>query len=413
MSSSSQRPLINAAYYPSWRIYRGLSPSSLQLDCINRVLYAFVLVNEDGTLRFLDEHADFSIAADGERGCLAALTKLKQHHHGIQVLVSIGGGSGSAEFPVLASHPSRRATFARACRQLVDRFLLDGIDIDWEHPQTPYDGGNYLQLLRALREALPAPRYVLTTALPVGEYALRNIDLGAAAALLDNIHLMGYDFHGPWTDVCGHHAKLLPEGGGAKDEKNVYPTLRHSCHRGVRYVTSRGFPADKIVLGVPAYARSFAGAHGVGQPFRGAEEIDYAELPEEWIRGAKIDRDVVAASYVDRHGHSSNQHHNHNHNLSHNHQDGGKKEKDKKGFVTFDVPETVRAKAEYVRCMGLGGLFFWTGAGDRKGPDSLVRAGFEALRSGDPAWRDRIAMVVAGGKPSPSLKKLVSSWIRH
>ncbi|KAI2609158.1 glycoside hydrolase family 18 protein [Hypoxylon sp. NC1633] len=347
----ASQSFVNAVYYPSWRIYKNFPPSSLQLDCIDQVYYAFVRLNKDGSLRFLDEFADLTKEVDGEEGCLRALSKLKQQKPGLKTLVSIGGGSGSQEFPAVAADPTRRATLARSCRQFVERFQLDGVDIDWEHPNTPQEGDNFIALLRALREELPSPWFLLTTALPTGEYCLGNIDVRAAANLLDSLNLMAYDFNGPWTDVSGHHAQLLPPQGA---QHHVYPTLRNSCHRGIDYLASRGFPPRKIVLGIPVYARSFAGAHGVGQPFKSAEETEYTDLPRDWIQSASVDHHVGAASYVDR-------------------SRGGK------GFVSFDVPETVRRKAEYVKRVGLGGLFYWTGAGDIKGPESLVRAGHNVL----------------------------------
>ncbi|KAI1409523.1 glycoside hydrolase family 18 protein [Hypoxylon sp. FL1857] len=351
---SSNQPPINAVYYPSWRIYKDLSPSSLQLDCVNQVYYAFVLLNEDGTLRFLDEYADLIKPVDGEKGCVRALAKLKHRKPGLKTLVSLGGASGSKEFPAVAANPVRRNTLARSCRQFVDEWQLDGVDIDWEHPTTPQAGSDYIALLRSLRDALPSPRYLLTTALPVGEYCLRNIDLHTAGQLLDSLNLMGYDFNGPWSQVSGHHAQLFPQPG---PQYAVHPDLRHSCHHGVNYLVSHLFPRHKIMLGIPAYARSFAGARGIGQPFNSAGETDYKDLPREWIHRAKVDQTVVAASFVDN---SANG----------------------RGFLSFDVPETVKCKAEYVRKMGLGGLFYWTGVGDVKGPESLVRAGYEALNNG-------------------------------
>ncbi len=350
---SSTRDFINGAYYPSWRVYRQLPPSALQLDCINRVYYAFVLVNEDGTLRSLDEHADYHIPADGTTGCLSAMAQLKQQSPGLKALVSIGGGSGSKEFPALAALDVSRVRFAKACRELVDRHGLDGIDIDWEHPQDDRNGRNYVALLEALRRELPAPRYELSTALPVGEYVLRHIDLAKAAGYLDYLNLMCYDFNGPWTELCGHQSKLLPLSNNPAD---VHPALRRSVSDAIEYVISRGFPARKIVIGIPAYARCFGGAHGSGQPFGSHEEIDYLDLPREWVQNARIDHDVGASFFVDR-------------------------TRDGRGFVTFDVPEIVRRKAEYVKWRGLGGLFYWTGVGDINGPESLVRAGFEALNA--------------------------------
>ncbi|KAI1134890.1 glycoside hydrolase family 18 protein [Hypoxylon sp. FL0543] len=347
----SKKTPINAVYYPSWRIYKGFAPSYLQLDYVDRVLYAFVLLNEDGTLRSLDDYADHSKPVDGVDGCLRALAKLKERKPGLKTLVSLGGGSGSQQFPIVAADPARRATLAQACRQFITDWQLDGVDIDWEHPTTPKEGADYIALLQALREALPSPQYLLTTALPVGEYCLKNIDLVAADQLLDTLHLMGYDFYGSWTQVSGHHAQLLTSPGA---ENSVNPDQSHSCNRGVDYLLSHGFPKHKIALGIPAYARTFAGAQDVGQPFNSASEIDYNDMPCQWIHAAKVDQTVVAASYVDD-------------------------SPDGRRFVSFDVPETVKLKAEYVKKMHLGGLFYWTGVGDVKGPESLVRAGYESL----------------------------------
>jgi chitinase len=199
---------------------------------------------------------------------------------------------------------------------------------------------------------LPSPEYLITSALPVGEYCLRHIDLNAAGELLDFLNLMGYDFTGGWTDVSGHQAQLLPP---SSEPDTIYPTLRKSCSGGVEYALSRGFPAHKILLGVPVYARYFSQARGPGQPFSGGGEMDYCDLPEEWVNEAHIEHKVGAASYVDHSG--------------------------EKGFVSFDVPATVAIKSQYVKETGLGGLFYWTGAGDRTDGWSLVATGFRELNS--------------------------------
>ena len=170
--------------------------------------------------------------------------------------------------------------------------------------------------------------------------------------MLDFINLMGYDFTGGWTDISGHHAQLLPPAG---DINQVHPTLRASTSSGVDYLMSQGFPSRKILLGVPAYGRYFAGARGPGQPFTDSGELDYADMPDEWVQNAKVDLTVAAASCVDPTG--------------------------EKGFVSFDVPGTVRMKARYSQAMALGGLFYWTGAGDRQGAESLVISGYDELAS--------------------------------
>ncbi|KAF3345678.1 hypothetical protein VdG2_05914 [Verticillium dahliae VDG2] len=244
----------NAVYYPSWIIYKGKPPSWLNVTQASHVLYSFVGINEDGSLRAIDEWADTGVEADGEKGCLAALAKLKRSNPHLKTLVSIGGGTGSAQFPAMAANPQARETFARAIRAFVEQHELDGVDIDWEHPKNTREGNDFLHLLYTIRTQLPGPRYLLTTALPPGEWVLRNIDLAQAAQYLDLLNLMAYDLTGAWTP---------------------------------------------ILLGVPAYARYFPGARAAGHPFSDAGELNYCDLPAAWVEQARVDEEAAAAWHVD------------------------------------------------------------------------------------------------------------------
>ncbi|OAA46867.1 Glycoside hydrolase, subgroup, catalytic core [Metarhizium rileyi] len=347
--ASRQGGLVNAVYYPSWGVYRHKPPSYIRVQDVTHVLYAFVGVRKTGSLQCIDEWADLHKPVDGQQGCLAALAELKRKNAHLKTLVSFGGANSSAEFAELAAGEISRQTFARQARVFCDDHGLDGIDVDWEHPNTSEQGRDFVKLIRAVREALPSPDYLVTAALPVGEYCLGNIDLAETCRMLDYLNLMAYDFTGAWTSVCGHHAQLVAA--------SQHPDLAQSACRGVDYVLSRGVPAHKVVLGVPAYARFFPDAKGPGQTSgSNIGEMDYCDLPDEWVSGACVDDTLATASYVD-------------------HGQGGK------GFVSFDVPSTVALKARYARATGLGGLFYWTGIGDRPGQESLIVAGRAVLES--------------------------------
>ncbi|KAK4447324.1 glycoside hydrolase family 18 protein [Podospora aff. communis PSN243] len=342
---------INAVYYPSWRAYRGITPATLPVECITHIVYAFIRMNEDGSLRHADERADTILPVDGETGALRALAKLKSQHPHLRTLVSIGGGSGSAEFPAVTSNPAAVSNFVQNIKAFITKYDFDGVDIDWEHPTTPSQATAYLSLLTSLRTALPAP-HLITTALPPAPYILKHIPLPSLAPLVSHLHLMTYDFSGPWTKTAGHHAQLHPSPSipGCK-----------SIAAGISYLTERGFPASKIILGIPAYAQCFRGVASPGEEVDKSQKeaaccaVDYRDLSEDVVRNARVCRETGAASYVEFGG-------------------------EKRGFMSFDVPETVRMKAGYVGEKGLGGLFYWTGAGDRrKGEGSLVEAGWEAL----------------------------------
>ena len=203
-------------------------------------------------------------------------------------------------------------------------------------------------MLAALRKELPAPTYLLTSALPAGEWALRNIDLGKASTYLDLINLMAYDFSGPWTDLCGHHAQLYSPNDPHNDAAKV------SCSSAVAYAKSRGVAARKILLGLPAYGRSFLGATRPGDHFlgHGGEEgtFDYKDLPRP---GAVVNFDKEAGAVYCVGG------------------DGG--------FVTYDDARTVQMKAQFALNEGLAGLFFWSGVGDSQDSTSLVEASYRIL----------------------------------
>jgi len=333
----------NAIYYPNYRVYRSETPAALNYSCIDHVFYAFAQVNRDGEVVLSDQFADLKMPVDGVTGCIGSFMQLKEQYSYLKVILSIGGGAASQNFASVASNVATRDNFGRSAKGLVDASGFDGVDIDWEHPETPEQGRNFVALLATIRLHLPDQQYLLTAALPAGEWALKNIDLYKAQEYLDLINLMAYDFAGPWTAKTGHHAQLFPAQPGEA-----------SGSAAVQYVLSKGFPPAKILLGIPVYGRSFLGARGPSQSYTGHGgddgSFEYKQLPRP---GAEEITDKALAAAFCSGG------------------DGG--------FVTYDNPETVTLKAQYCREKGLGGLFYWTGTADAGGTRSLVSAGFKAL----------------------------------
>lgn len=228
--------------------------------------------------------------------------------------------------------------------------LLRCTSVDWEHPQGREQAAQYLELLRTVRRYLPSPRYILTSALPAGEWALRDLDLGKVQDCLDYINVMAYDFSGPWLKTLGHHAQLATPAEHRGDDHRL------SCQSAVDYILARGVKPSKILLGIPLYGRCFMGATEIGQHHCGYGErptVDYRDLPGP---GAKEFMDLEAgAAYCL----------------------GGAAD-----FISYDNSATVKMKAEYAVEKGLGGLFYWSAAADKQGEDSLIATGFQTLRSG-------------------------------
>ncbi|KAL8923602.1 MAG: hypothetical protein Q9208_004549 [Pyrenodesmia sp. 3 TL-2023] len=339
---------MNAVYYPNWKVYSQAPPSSLDLKHITHIYYAFAFLKPDGSIYLSDEYADTKIAVDGTTGCLNAMRNLKQRNPNLKLLLSVGGGgAGSEPFASIAKSSSAREQLARTAKQMLDTYQFNGLDIDWEHPDNPKKGSDYVALMSTLRKHLPAPEYILTTALPAGTWALRNIDLAKAASHMDFINLMSYDFAGPWTKMSGYHAQLHTPPNSSAD-------MQTSGRSAVQYMRSKGVPAGKIVLGIPAYGHSFVGASHINQKFHasGGNEgtFEYSQLPRPGTHEV-VDENAGAAYCLGGDG----------------------------GFVSYDNPTTVQMKARFAKQQNLAGLFYWTGPGDSKGTRSLVAAGYNAL----------------------------------
>ena len=195
---------------------------------------------------------------------------------------------------------------------------------------------------------LPSPDYVVTAALPAGEWALRNISMSAVCKYLDFINLMAYDFYGPWTKTSGYHAQLKTPDHPRSREK--LPSGSSS----VTYLIEKDVPANKILLGIPVYGRSFLGTTYIEQLHTGhaGEEgtFEYRDLPRP---GAQeyVEEKLAAAYCVGGDG----------------------------GFVSYDTPKTVQIKATFAKTLGLAGLFYWTATADASGPRSLIETGFNTL----------------------------------
>ena len=161
-----------------------------------------------------------------------------------------------------------RQTFARTSVALLKDLPFDGLDVDWEYPQSPQEGANFVALLAAMRSELDAyaatlpsnPHFLLTVASPAGPKNFPNMLFRGMDQYLDFWNLMAYDYAGSWDTLAGHQANVHP------GQPQATP---FSTDAAVKYYTDQGVPASKIVLGMPLYGRAFENTDGPGTPFNG------------------------------------------------------------------------------------------------------------------------------------------------
>ena len=163
------------------------------------------------------------------------------HRSGAKIVASLGGAvipsCGGAWKPLL--QPGARPKLVANLVDLVDRYGLDGLDIDLEGDlMASIDAaGNYTPFVRELATALHARSKILTAA--TGSYQGGMVPDGSLA-YFDLIGIMSYDQVGPtWGTPGGEHS---------------------SYSQAVADLTlwiGKGVPASKLALGVPFYGRGF------------------------------------------------------------------------------------------------------------------------------------------------------------
>ena len=209
---------------------RSVDTASIQFDKLTHINFAFAIPAKNGggldALRNWDK--------------LGALVK-KSHASGVKVFISIGGwsvgdgGGDDSRFHRIAADPEERNLFVVKTMQLVRRFNLDGVDMDWEYPDIENRSAeDNVLLMRQLGDSLHAVNKELTAAVVhygnQGEGTKDEI-----FEIVDWLNLMAYD------DDKG---QPVPHSPYSLAEKSIN-----------YWVKERGLPPQKAVLGLPFYGK--------------------------------------------------------------------------------------------------------------------------------------------------------------
>jgi chitinase len=352
----TQAPKRVVGYYTAWSVYgRKFPVQAIPVDLLTHVNYAFAnLKNGECVLG--------DIAAD--QGNFAELRTLKQAHPQLRTLISVGGWTWSHDFSDVALTAESRQHFAQACVAFMHAHGFDGIDIDWEYPVSggsrsnitrPEDKQNFTLLLAALRRALDAQgasdgqSYLLTIAAPAGTSIMANLELDKIHPLIDWLNLMAYDFNGSWSDKTGFNAPLY----APTDDPQLAEHPEDNVDAAVQAYLAAGVPPAKLVLGMPFYGRAWGKTVGGD---RGLYASWTYLPPGQWEKGVfeygEIATKVLQDSSYTRHWHKSAQ--------------VPWLYRPEHGFIiSYDDPESIAAKADYVLQHELGGAMVWELSADR------------------------------------------------
>ena len=237
------------------------------------------------------------------------------------------------------------------------RYQLDGLDIDWEypgmvgagHPFRPEDKQNFTLLLAELRSRFDKEtrktrhHLYLTIAAGASSEFLEHTEMARVQQYVDTVNLMAYDYYEPSSDkITGHHAPLYTS---PTDPKKI------SGDESVREFEAAGVPSEKLVLGLPFYGHEWGEvndqSHGLFQP---GKPIPHAYANYGAITSTMLTPSSGFTRYWDPVASVP---------YLYNAQT--------RTFVTYDDPQSIAIKCQYVLSHRLGGVIPGTYSGDPTG----------------------------------------------
>ena len=322
--------------------------TTIAKNTVNVVNYAFARVTDEG---------EVSVLGLSRLEYVLALRK-----QGIRVMMCIGGyADGAVPFSKAAQTQAGREKLAASIVDAVEKYHFDGVDIDWEYPgfYTSWniglleDRANYTLLMQEIRTQLKAANfnYLITAAVPGGVSLPSRYNLTDLNPILDYFLLMTYDLDA--ADTSTHHTNLYT---------STYSASSQSVHQSVLYYLDNGVSPSKLVIGAAFYGRAFTLA-STGAIMRASatarQSITFSAIQQNYLNNLSspnITRywdDVAKAPYV----------YNSTTNV----------------VVTYDDPESIRYKCEYIITNQLAGIMFWEYSQDNT--NSLMQAIYDHLTS--------------------------------
>ena len=361
-------------YLPYWEIDSGVD-AYLRYDLLTDIALFSVGFNASGAI------VTTATGYSRVTGSTAATIVSHAHAAGVRVdltVTSFGFDKNAAFF----SNPTAMSNAAAAIAALVNNEDLDGVSLDVELLENAYFAayGTFVgQIRTALRATNPNARVSVATNGSISGTGMANQALANGA---DRVFIMGYSYRTEGANPAGSIAPVIRTDGG----KSLTWTL--DLYR------DKGVPANRILIGLPYYGRSWNTTTGtLHSPTTSSAGVfipsdDLAAIPA----GTPIQDDPVEASkwfaVQDPVTHAWTQ-------------------------TYFDDPWTLRTKYTLAASRGLAGVGIWTLGYDRGVPGywNSISAIFGTTRiTGNDRFATAAAVSAEAFAPGVGTAYVASGW---
>ncbi|PLR40831.1 polysaccharide degrading enzyme [Chimaeribacter californicus] len=350
---AEQRKVVG--YFPEWGVYdahNNFTPDKIDFTQLTHLNYGFGVV-KNGEVKIHD--------TEKGPGLLAQLDDMTEDA-GVSYMASIGGWNNSEEgvFEAATATDAGVDKLANSMLAFMLEWGFDGIDVDWEYPDTEVEKTQFTKLMQSLRSKLDAQGkkddkyYQLSAAVTTNHNKIAFINPEVTAPLMDSVNVMAYDFHGAFDPITGHNAPLYANSQDADPKFNASSAMKE-------YAETYNVPKNKLLMGVPFYGRGWGdvepteivqGLPGLFAPgtatvqgawddvgqFTGTnpwyvlkEKLASGDYTRYWDRESRVPYLYNAAT---------------------------------KEFLTYDDPQSIREKVDFINNQGYGGAIIWDLSGD-------------------------------------------------
>jgi chitinase len=301
-------------YYPEW-MQNEFPVSEIDLSVVTHVIHAFAWPDTEGNVL-------------SYTNMLSPSHSETIHAGGGKFLLALGGWGNDVGFATVAADAQLRSTFINNLIDICDTYGYDGIDMDWEYPQSNDERQNLNILIAEMDSSFNEhnPNWLITMAVPVSNWGGQWFDFSFLQFYVDFFNAMTYDLHGSWTNDAGHNSPLYQSPPGDPEG---------SCETAMNYlINTRGIPEGQINLGLPFWGKRYY-ASDINESFTGdVADKRYNEITNLIGNGWEYNWDNNAlCPYLRKDDYSR--------------------------IITYDDPESIGFKCEYAIELELGGVMIW------------------------------------------------------
>ncbi|CAF4160680.1 unnamed protein product, partial [Rotaria magnacalcarata] len=326
-------------YITNWSRYRS-GEAKFEIEFVDpfmcsHIIYAYATVDEQKPEIIPIQKDDLEHYRE--------LSLLKRTNPNLKISIRLGGKV--SQYTRYLKHSKMAAQLVRSIIWYMATHGFDGVDIalefvDGDNPEDKVALTTLIEEL-AKQKRLMLRSMITLTAAPFVENLLKVYDIEKIGHLVDYINLMTFDFYGPWDEKTGVFAPLYHQHYQVEAE-----SLRNVDGL-VKLWLSLAIPRNKLIIGIPAYGRSFAlssrqtslhaPANGPGYPGRYTKTrgfLSYYEVCEKGQSQAwqRIWLDSEKAWYMTN---------------------GDQ-------WITYEDVDSAALKAQYAKAEQLGGVFIWS-----------------------------------------------------